>query len=614
MQDQILHAKTLMEKGFAIIPLYKDSKANGDKEIITRDYTLAHLQKPLNNHKGEPLWHTDGNQGLNLEKSGLTDIDLENFWSIMFGELWLDSNTLTLGRERPDGTIQVTHYFYKNEDKLEEDIKLQDNKSIEYRVKGQTVVYGRTKDKENGEMLTRTWVNVKMPIVDKDLEKKYRKIAFASAIAPYVKSANTGALKLDACLKRYTTWTSEERIEFLLDFYSKVLPNDRDTSRPKFQRIVTSNDKGTKNAGVQSYSEYIGVSPLEVKKWLSYIGKTPGEEGYNKKPSRRDFLQNGIDMKSLMTENIPELKFVVNPILPEGLVCIAGRPKAMKSWQMLKLCYCVENGLDYLGHKVEKGNALYLALEDSKRRLKDRTIKLGHDNVENFPTTDIESPYLGFGLEEDLKRWIEGVPMPKLIVIDTLARVKPRTGFSKGTAYDMDNELLRQLQQLAITSGVCIAFITHLSKAQQDYSFDKITGSVGLQGMTDAMWLIDRGDNTPNASITGRGRDIMDFEYSVKWNDLTMTYDFVGNKTETELQENRKIIIDAMKYFADKEGKKDVRPLDIIKYYGYTAQSKQGKNISRTMQRMAINFEIMSGVKYGYYNLKNLDENQSCPF
>ena len=82
MQDQILHAKTLMEKGFAIIPLYKDSKANGDKEIITRDYTLAHLQKPLNNHKGEPLWHTDGNQGLNLEKSKLKDIDLENFWSI----------------------------------------------------------------------------------------------------------------------------------------------------------------------------------------------------------------------------------------------------------------------------------------------------------------------------------------------------------------------------------------------------------------------------------------------------------------------------------------------------------------------------------------------------
>ena len=33
--------------------------------------------------------------------------------------------------------------------------------------------------------------------------------------------------------------------------------------------------------------------------------------------------------------------------------------------------------------------------------------------------------------------------------------------------------------------------------------------------MTDAMWLIDRGDNSPNASITGRGRDILDFQYAV---------------------------------------------------------------------------------------------------
>ena len=72
------------------------------------------------------------------------------------------------------------------------------------------------------------------------------------------------------------------------------------------------------------------------------------KDQYKKTPSRRDFLANGVDMRSLMTEDIPPLKFAVKPILPEGLVCIAGRPKAMKSWQMLKLCYCVENGLDYL--------------------------------------------------------------------------------------------------------------------------------------------------------------------------------------------------------------------------------------------------------------------------
>lgn len=606
--QNIAHAKALIDQGYSIIPLYRESKHNGDEQILERDYTLEHLNKPLTDKHGKELWHIDGNQGLNLEKSKLKDIDLENKWSIQFGQKWLDTDTLTLGRERPDGTVEITHYFYNNDDAQQDDVML-DKKIAEYRVIGQTVVYGKTKDKVTGEMLSRTWVNVRKPKTDKFLEEKFRKISFASAIAPYVESANTGALKLDACLMRYTEWTDTEREDFLFDFYSIVLPNDRDTNRKKFQRIVKANNQQTKNAGYIAYADYIGAEPKHMKTWLGWIGNPPGSEKYQNTPSRRDFLANGVDMRSLMTEDIPPLKFAVKPILPEGLVCIAGRPKAMKSWQMLKLCFCVENGLNYLGHEVEQGNALYLALEDSKRRLKERTFKLKHNDVQNFPTTDIEAPYLNNGLEEDLQRWIDGVKNPKLIVIDTLARVKQRvSGFNKGTAYDQDNELLRRIQQLAITNGVCIAFITHLSKAQQDYSFDKITGSVGLQGMTDAMWLIDRGDNSPNASITGRGRDILDFQYAVKWNDETMTYDFVGNKFEIELNENRKMILDAMKELK-RSGKIEVRPIDIIKHLGATSNSKEGKRISRTIQRMASNYEITSVVgKYGLYKLNSEED------
>ena len=606
--QNIAHAKALIDQGYSIIPLYRESKHNGDEQILERDYTLEHLNKPLTDKHGKELWHIDGNQGLNLEKSKLKDIDLENKWSIQFGQKWLDTDTLTLGRERPDGTVEITHYFYNNDDAQQDDVML-DKKIAEYRVIGQTVVYGKTKDKVTGEMLSRTWVNVRKPKTDKFLEQKFRKISFATAIAPYVESANTGALKLDACLMRYTEWTDTEREDFLFDFYSIVLPNDRDTNRKKFQRIVKANNQQTKNAGYIAYADYIGAEPKHMKTWLGWIGNPPGADKYSKTPSRRDFLANGVDMRSLMTEDIPPLKFAVKPILPEGLVCIAGRPKAMKSWQMLKLCFCVENGLNYLGHEVEQGNALYLALEDSKRRLKERTFKLKHNDVQNFPTTDIEAPYLNNGLEEDLQRWIDGVKNPKLIVIDTLARVKQRvSGFNKGTAYDQDNELLRRIQQLAITNGVCIAFITHLSKAQQDYSFDKITGSVGLQGMTDAMWLIDRGDNSPNASITGRGRAILDFQYAVKWNDETMTYDFVGNKFEIELNENRKMILDAMKELK-RSGKIEVRPIDIIKHLGATSNSKEGKRISRTIQRMASNYEITSVVgKYGLYKLNSEED------
>ena len=601
MNKQYECAKALLDQQYSIIPLYKDQKFNGDEKIIERDYTLDHLTKPLKNDKGKLMWDIDGNLGLNLEKSKLIDIDLENSWSIKFGKLWLDNNTLTLGRERPNGVIEITHYFYKNEDNEDED-NILDKHIAEYRVEGQTVVYGSTKDKVTGEMLMRTWGNVKLPIADRNLEKKFRKISFAAAIAPHVESGNTGALKLDACLMRYTDWSDDERIEFLFDFYSIVLPNDRDTNRKKMQRVVKANNQKTKNAGYVSFADYIGVEPPQMKKWLGWIGNTPDKDQYKSTPSRRDFLANGIDLKGLMTTDIPPLRYAVNPILPEGLVCIAGRPKAMKSWLMYKLCFCVENGLNFLGHKVEQGNALYLALEDSKRRLKERAFKMGHEKNKNFPTTDIEAPYLGMGLEEDLQKWIDGVSKPKLIVVDTLARVKAAVGFKKGTAYDIDNELLRKLQHLAITNGVCIAFVTHLSKATQDYNFDKITGSVGLQGMTDAMWLIDRGDNSPNASITGRGRDILDFEYAVKWNDETMTYDYMGNKVVIEMNENRKLILDAMKSLKD-GGVSEVRPSDVIKYYGEKATSKKGKNISRTMQRMADDFEIQSLPKYGFYSL-----------
>ena len=134
---------------------------------------------------------------------------------------------------------------------------------------------------------------------------------------------------------------------------------------------------------------------------------------------------------------------------------------------------------------------------------------------------------------------------PRLIIIDTLARIKPRQGKKSGTAYDLDNELLNKLQTIAIQKNITIAFVTHMSKQSTDYSWDRIQGSVGMQGMTDAMWLIDRGDTSKNASITGRGRDIEDFEYAVKWNEDKYQYDFEGNLQIVEMNENRREVLDA---------------------------------------------------------------------
>jgi len=120
--------------------------------------------------------------------------------------------------------------------------------------------------------------------------------------------------------------------------------------------------------------------------------------------------------------------------------------------------------------------------------------------------------------------------------------------------------------------------------------------------MCDAMWLCERGEHGAPSTLIGRGRDIHDFEYSLTWNEETWRYDYLGNLAETTLNDNRKEIINAMKQITA-DGLDKIRPRDVIKHCGYTANSKEASNISRTMQRMKNNFELIAGFTYGTYRL-----------
>ena len=51
--QNIAHAKALIDQGYSIIPLYRESKHNGDEQILERAYTLDHLNKPLTDKHGK---------------------------------------------------------------------------------------------------------------------------------------------------------------------------------------------------------------------------------------------------------------------------------------------------------------------------------------------------------------------------------------------------------------------------------------------------------------------------------------------------------------------------------------------------------------------------------
>jgi hypothetical protein len=53
------------------------------------------------------------------------------------------------------------------------------------------------------------------------------------------------------------------------------------------------------------------------------------------------------------------------------------------------------------------------------------------------------------------------------------------------------------------------------------------------------------------------------------------------------------------------EKNKEVKPSQVFRALGFKAQSKDAKNVSRTMLRMSESFEISKGSSFGTYCLNN---------
>ena len=589
MQTSKQVAEYFLNKGIAIIPLEPKEKKNFDKEILTKDYNVVDLIP-------------NGNVGINLLKSDLCCYDADTSWSIKFAKRWLSGKTREHGRIDPEGNIETVHYLYKNNGVMKENLK--DRDMSDHLMDHNLVVYGSTLNKKTNKWYKKCWVSERDIIPFNDsISGLFDQVDFAAALAPHIKFLNKKdlALKIDSCLKLYCPeWSDDKRLNFLMDFYSEVMPGSKDVKVNEFNRKIRSNNDPQKNnAGYKALATSINVDPLEVKKWFSWIGVMPEDDKYTKKKTYKNFIASGVDMQTLFKTDIPPISFAVDAILPEGLALLAGVPKAMKSFTVLQLIYKVQNGDMFFGHETNQGDCLGIFLEDGKRRLKDRCQKMDLNKCKSHPTIATEAPYISYGLEESIQDWIDSVDKPRLVVIDTIARVKKQ--FSKNkTAYDLDNELLNDLQTLAIKNGITILFVTHLTKAQTDYNFNRIQGSVGMQGMCDSMWLLDRGDNSEAGSIIGRGRDIPDFQYALKWSAFTWSYKVEGSLPEMQQRENRKQIFYAIEELK-KKGKKEVAPRDVINFYHYSHNSKDARRVAKNMQRMLDDQVLAAGDQYGTY-------------
>ena len=115
---------------------------------------------------------------------------------------------------------------------------------------------------------------------------------------------------------------------------------------------------------------------------------------------------------------------VIDGLLYPGTYLFAGAPKVGKSFLMAQLAYHVSMGLPLWDYPVHKGTVLYLALEDDHRRLQERLYRMfGVESTGNLFFA-IGAKQLGGGLEEQLKGFVREHTDTRLIIIDTLQKIR----------------------------------------------------------------------------------------------------------------------------------------------------------------------------------------------
>ena len=227
----------------------------------------------------------------------------------------------------------------------------------------------------------------------------------------------------------------------------------------------------------------------------------------------------------LMSHEFPDPRWAVPGLVAEGLNLLVGSPKLGKSWLCLGLGVAIASGGVALGKvRVEQGSVLYAALEDTPRRLQGR-LRAVLSGVPVPATLSITTSLpRGAEMTALVGEWLEHHPDARLVVIDVLRKVTPRSDGRSG-AYEADYDAMGALKALADAHSVAVIAVHHTRKTTDEGDvFNEVSGSTGLTGAADAILIAKRARNTAEAVLHVTGRDVTEHEYALSWHAESCTW------------------------------------------------------------------------------------------
>lgn len=298
---------------------------------------------------------------------------------------------------------------------------------------------------------------------------------------------------------------------------------------------MTANKKAT----VPNSSIGVDVEQPLTKKHNEIIAESA--ELYNRQATNYEstFVSNTDenDLQTITMEELFDTTFsprvpIVDGLIFNGTYLFVGAPKVGKSFFMAQLAYHVSMGIPLWGFLVTKGTVLYLALEDDNARLQRRLYKMfGMEGSKNLRFAT-QSKNLNEGLEEQLHRFVKEYEDTRLIIIDTLQKVREAGGDK--LSYGNDYEIVTKLKKFSDHYGICLLVVHHSRKMESSDSFDMISGTNGLLGAADGAFIMQKEKRTENRAILEvAGRDQQDQRLLLNFNREKCVWELT--KAETEL-------------------------------------------------------------------------------
>ena len=201
---------------------------------------------------------------------------------------------------------------------------------------------------------------------------------------------------------------------------------------------------------------------------------------------------------------------------------------------------------------------------------------------------------LSGALIEQLHGFMRDYPDTGLIVIDTFQRI--RDSVNDKNAYASDYEEIGKIKAVADQFKIAILLVHHLRKMPDSDPFNMVSGSTGIIGAVDSLYVLEKDNRTDNkARLHVTGRDIEDMQIFLEFDRAASVWRFVSFLNAAEKKED-KLTAALIAFLADRKTFSGTATELLNALNGFGIAYLAPNALTRTLKEQALTLENRHGV------------------